>query len=89
MRVIQTINIENIDYGKPLPMNKKVMSFALDLLMGNTFPPVKVQHMGGKYRLKDGRNRLSAYKLLGKKTIRAYVGVKQDPNPFKPLVCKE
>jgi uncharacterized ParB-like nuclease family protein len=89
MRVAQTIRIEQIDRDKVrLPINKKALIFALALLRGDIFPPISVQRKGGKYIVHDGRHRLAAHKLTGRETIRANVAIKEDPNPFKPLVCK-
>jgi hypothetical protein len=87
MRVTQTIRIEQIDHGKRLPLNKKALMFALEMLLRKAiFPPVSVERKGkGKYVLRGGRHRLAAHKLLGREEIRANVAIKEDPNPFKPL----
>ena len=75
MREIRTVNISQIVHG-PLPMNRKVMGFALDMLVVKyIFPPVEVVNCGdGRYKLSNGRHRLAAHKLLEKKTIRVRTG---------------
>lgn len=89
MRVTQKIRIEQIDYGtKRLPMNKKALMFALEMLLRNAiFPPVPVELISkGRYALRGGRHRLAAHKLLGKTFIQAHVAIKEEPYPYKPLV---
>lgn len=91
MRVTQTVKIAQIDYGKRLPLNKKVMWFALEILLRKTiFPPISLERKrGGRFALKDGRNRLAAHLLTGKTEIRANLAIKEDPRPDKPLVTLE
>ena len=77
MRVVRSIAISQIDHGK-LPMGKKVLSFALDMLVGDVFPPIHVESRSdGRFKLKGGRHRLAAHKLRGKLEIRAAFHVKE------------
>lgn len=88
MRVVQTVKIAQIDHGKRLPLNPKVLLFAVEMQFRNViFPPVNLERIpGGKYKLKGGRHRLAAHKLLGKTEIRASVAIKEEPYPYKPFV---
>lgn len=89
MRVVQTIRIEQIEHGKS-PLNFKVFSFARAMFWGDVFPPINVEQVSkGKFKLRNGRHRLAAHKLLGRKGIRAHIAIKEEPYPYKPFVSKE
>lgn len=86
MRVLTTVNIDLIDCARKLPSNPKVLLYAYRMLLRDVFPPVKVHRKAnGRYDLHDGRHRLAAHKLLGRKKINAYFGVRQDPYPYKDV----
>lgn len=86
MRVTQTVKLQRIEHDSRLPLNVKVLRFAIALAKGYIFPPLSVERIaGGKFRLHDGRHRLAAHKLVGAKDVRVSVAVTEAPNPFKPL----
>ncbi len=88
MRVTLNIPVNQISYGKRLPVNPKALLFAIKLLQGYIFPPIKVEKKHGFYVLKGGRHRLAAHKLLGREVIKADYGIPEDPRFNKPLVHK-
>jgi len=71
MKNIKDILIESILIDK-LPINPTVLSLVYFILSGGEIPPIKLQLCAnGGYKLKDGRHRVCAYKLLGYKSIKA------------------
>tara|TARA_R110000796_G_scaffold154621_1_gene271313 strand:- start:2317 stop:2559 length:243 start_codon:yes stop_codon:yes gene_type:complete len=75
MRVIQFINTINIivdNYSispQTFDLASKIKSGQINI---EELPPIKlVSHMDGSYRLKDGRHRITAFKLLGIKEIKS------------------
>ncbi len=76
-RITRFIDIGQVKMDR-WPMNPKTLAL-IDFL--RTHPmvrmrPIKVQHLeGGNFRVRDGRHRLLAYKMLGKTTIEATWGV--------------
>lgn len=70
MREIDFVYIEGILFDK-LPMNKSVLDLVFFIMSGGEIPPIKLTKTKDGYKLKDGRHRLAAYKLLGKKLILA------------------
>jgi hypothetical protein len=69
MIIIKEILIESILIDK-LPINESVLSLVFFLLSGGEVPPVKLQKCTeGGYKLKDGRHRVCAFKLIGEKKI--------------------
>lgn len=87
MRVTQTVSIQRIEYKGRLPLNVKVLKFAVAKAKGDIFPPISVERIAdGKFKLHDGRHRLAAHKLVGAKDVRVSVAISEAPNPFKPLV---
>jgi hypothetical protein len=80
MREIRDIPLANIEC-KTIPMNKKALWFAMQMLMEKAlFPPVKLERTkNGLYKLNGGRHRFAAHKLLERQTIRAWVSVDESP----------
>lgn len=77
MKIIKEILIESILIDK-LPINPDVLELVDFLRNGGEIPPIKLQICpNGGYKLKDGRHRVCAYKLLGIKTIYAKISIKQ------------
>jgi len=76
MQKIETVPVSLIDCNN-LPINKKTLIFALEMKIGGViFPPVKLERIAsGRYKLRDGRHRFSAHKLLERNTIRAKVAL--------------
>ena len=71
MKITKDILIESILIDK-LPINPSVMSLVFFIMSGGDIPPVKLQvSSNGGYKLRDGRHRICAYKLLGIKSIQA------------------
>jgi len=71
MKHTEHILIESILIDK-LPINPTVLSLVYFILSGGIIPPIKLQICSdGGYKLKDGRHRVCAYKLLGIKKILA------------------
>lgn len=91
MRIVQTINIIDIDHGKlPSASDPQVVQFVSDMRRGDIFPPIGVERLAGnKFRLKDGRHRLKARMLLGESNIHANIAVTEQPYPYKPFVSNE
>lgn len=69
MRVIKNIPISNIVVDR-IPLDR-TLSLVKHLEQGGSVPPIKVEYKNGTYILKDGRHRVTAYKLLGRKFINA------------------
>lgn len=69
MRVIKDIPISNIVVDR-IPLIR-ILSLVKHLEQGGTIPPIKVDYKNGTYILKDGRHRVTAYKLLGRQFISA------------------
>lgn len=87
MRILTEIPIQNIQQARKPRLNLKTLKFAMLLLRGTLFPPIKVRQLrGGNYEVRDGRHRLAAHKLAGKSHIKAYVGIPQHPDQHKALV---
>lgn len=77
MKVIREILIESILIDK-LPINPAVLDLVDFLRNGGEIPPIKLQVSSeGGYKLKDGRHRVCAYKLLGINTIKAKINIKK------------
>lgn len=71
MKVTRDVLIESILIDK-LPINPTVMALVYFILSGGNIPPIKLQKSKeGGFKLKDGRHRVCAYKLLGIKNIKA------------------
>lgn len=74
--MIKEILIESIYWDK-LPINPTVLSLVDFLRSGGKVPPIHLQKGSeGGYKLRDGRHRVAAFKLLGLKTIEAKVNLK-------------
>lgn len=71
--MIQYIKIESILIDK-LPYNKSVLNLVFFLMSGGEIPPIHLQKSpNGGYKLRDGRHRVGAYKLLGFTEIKAKI----------------
>lgn len=68
MRIIKEINIDQIIVDKH-SVSKETLNIVDFIRKGGKLPPIKVQKIKGQYKLKDGRHRITAYKLLGCKKI--------------------
>ena len=71
MKQTRFILIESILIDK-LPINGSVLSLVDYIRAGGNVPPIKLQaSKDGGYKLRDGRHRVCAYKLLGFTEIEA------------------
>lgn len=53
----------------------QTFDLAAKLQIGFQVPPIKVQDLGnGQFKIRDGRHRITAYKLLGRKEIEVTYG---------------
>jgi hypothetical protein len=83
-----TINL--IEHKGKLPINPKVLHFALKLGSGTVFPPIKLDRLpGGRFQLVEGRNRLAAAKLVGRTKIKSTFAVPEDPYPYKHVKTRD
>lgn len=82
MRRIDFVYIEGLHWDK-LPTNKTVLELVFFIMSGGEVPPIKIIKTKNGYKLKDGRHRVAAYKLLDKKLILAKFYV-----PKKETSCK-
>lgn len=79
MTEIKRIQIENI-VGARIPLGPQVLAIVDHLRANGTVPPIKVEcEGGGNLRIKDGRHRVAAYKLLGRTSIKAFVSSRRHP----------
>lgn len=74
MRTVSQINIVNIKVDKH-SISPQTFDLAYKIKEGliniNDLPPIKLQYVNGTYVLKDGRHRITAFKLLGIKSIKS------------------
>lgn len=71
MRIKENINISDILLDS-MPINNETLRFVLLIIYGIEFPAIKVSKLyTGQYLIRDGRHRVTAYKLLGIKKIMA------------------
>lgn len=70
-RVIKSINVAHIKMDR-YPLNKRTTGLINYLLAGGGIPPIKVARLSqGGYLIRDGRHRVTAYKMLGIEKIEA------------------
>ena len=70
-RITKAINIANIEMDR-YPLNPTMIPLLDHLRNGGEVPPIKVVvKPSGGYLIRDGRHRVTAYKLLGRETIEA------------------
>ena len=71
MRTIDYIDLAKIEMRGKYPFDERVLHYANLMKQGEVFPPIKVKNIGkGKFRIKDGRHRYLANKLVGNKKIK-------------------
>ena len=69
MRVIKEIPIRNIVVDR-FSISPQTLSLCDFIRLGGEIPPIKIEKKDGKYILKNGRHRITAYRLLGLETIK-------------------
>jgi ParB-like chromosome segregation protein Spo0J len=71
MRKINFIDIHSIKMDRH-PLNKSTLSLIKYMENGGFIPPIKVARLKqGGYLIRDGRHRVTASKILGRKSIEA------------------
>ncbi len=71
MGTVTLINIQNIEKTR-LPVNRASFNLARFLYRNELDKPIRVKLLkNGQYRVKDGRHRITAHKLLGRPAILA------------------
>lgn len=71
MRVVRAIPVTQVVYDR-LPLNPTGLATTQALADGVEMPPIHVEVLpNGRYKVRDGRHRLLAHKLLGKTHILA------------------
>ena len=70
MRKSELVNISGIFWDE-LPINRTVLDLVFFIISGGEIPPIKIIKFKDGYKLKDGRHRIAACKLLGKDMIMA------------------
>lgn len=59
------------------PLNKSMLGLLDHLRAGGTVPPIKVARLiNGRYKICDGRHRVTAFKLMGRKYINCRYSLK-------------
>lgn len=72
MRVIREIPVNAISLDRT-PIDSKTLLYALAMVRGDRFPPVKVAlRPRGGFEIRDGRHRVTAARLTECGKIRAY-----------------
>jgi ParB-like chromosome segregation protein Spo0J len=75
MRVYKTLPLSAIQIDR-LPF-KRVLDFVAFLQAGGVTRPIKVMRWSGGYRIRDGRHRYMAHKLLGRTEINCVFGANE------------
>ncbi len=71
------INLSNIKMDRH-PLNPSTLSLVEHLRASGTIPPIHVMLLkNGQYKICDGRHRVTALKLLGRKTVLAIFNKKR------------
>jgi len=71
MRSTKLIHVNDIRMDRH-PLNESTLSLIKHMERGGSVPPIKVARLkGGGYLIRDGRHRVTASKLLGRKSIEA------------------
>jgi uncharacterized ParB-like nuclease family protein len=77
MRKLEFIKMSTIMIDH-LPLNPTGLATTVAMMEGVKMPPIKVVQLeDGRNKIKDGRHRYLAHKLLGKETIWAKVSKKE------------
>ena len=71
MRIIDFINISLIKMDR-YPLNEKTLDLIKHLERGGSVPPIKIARLkDGRFIIRDGRHRITAFKLMGRKRIKS------------------
>ncbi len=74
MRVIKDHPINGVRADR-IPLTPRTLALVEHLRNGGSVPPIHVVQKPGYFDTKDGRHRYSAFRLLGRKTIKIKYGV--------------
>lgn len=67
------------------PLNPSTLDLIDYLRSGGSVPPIKVKRLPtGNYEIRDGRHRITAYKLLGKTHIKASLPIESPSGNCSP-----
>lgn len=83
MRVQALIPVRQIKMDRS-PLNTKTLSLVDFLRSGGTVPPIHVQLKNGSFYIRNGRHRVTAFKLLGRQLIDARYGKAQTQAQVPP-----
>jgi ParB-like chromosome segregation protein Spo0J len=76
MRIIRDVNVSSIKMDR-YPLNKSTLNLIKYLESGGSVPPIKIATLKkGNYLIRDGRHRITAFKLLGWEKIEAKFSIK-------------
>lgn len=73
MRVIRPVSLNLIDVGR-LPLEPRTLGLVTHFQAGGTVPPIHLVRQpstAGRFKILDGRHRLLATKLIGRRAILA------------------
>lgn len=84
MKSIKEIPISNIAVDS-WHISPKAFNFAKEMENGALFPPIQIYKKDNQYVIKDGRNRITAAKLCGRKTIKCQINLKCIPQLNTPM----
>lgn len=71
MRETRSVSISLIDMDSH-PLNPSTLALVYHLSSGLSVPPIRLARVGGgRFKIRDGRHRVTAHKLLGRKVILA------------------
>jgi len=70
-RIIESVYVGQIKMDR-YPLNPATLSLIRYLEANGSVPPIKIVKLkSGGYRIKNGRHRITAFKMLGRKKIKA------------------
>jgi ParB-like chromosome segregation protein Spo0J len=75
MRIIKDHSINGVKADR-IPITPRTLDLIEFLRKGGTVPPIHVTPKHGYYSILDGRHRYTAFRLLGRKTIKIKYGVR-------------
>jgi ParB-like chromosome segregation protein Spo0J len=74
-QIHRKLPISAIELDRTLPVNPRTLALVDYLRSGGRVPEIHVERYEGGYRIRDGRHRITAYKLLGWPQIDVRYGV--------------
>ncbi len=77
MRIIKDHPINGVRADR-IPLTPRTLLLVDHLRNGGSVPPIHVTPKPGYFSILDGRHRYSAFRLLGRKTIKIKYGIRVD-----------